>query len=290
MASEEAFKPLRKMRVYDLVASAGVNVDEWERDFRGTNPATNPKFCHNWSFVQPDALVVLCLWYDENEEKEGKIYQARNYRKRMSKGSVHSQGVRSRRAHLADTHIIKAYNEGLPLRIIVLEKRFTTSRHSRPGEARVARRELDPMPWAVTSYDAKTGACVLTRGATSTPSETVHIDEEILGFEGELRSAFVKHRRREQGARAAKLAAVLREKGRLLCEVENCGFDFSERYGRLGNEYAHVHHLDPLSAAPASGRRVDLKRLAIVCANCHAMIHRGGECRPLKGLIQPRTG
>ncbi|WP_422110022.1 hypothetical protein [Bradyrhizobium elkanii] len=41
----------------------------------------------------------------------------------------------------------------------------------------------------------------------------------------------------------------------------------------------------PLHKAPKEGRQVLLKDLAIVCANCHAMIHTGGQCRPLEGLI-----
>jgi 5-methylcytosine-specific restriction protein A len=41
----------------------------------------------------------------------------------------------------------------------------------------------------------------------------------------------------------------------------------------------------PLNKAPKEGRKIFLKDLAIVCANCHAMIHRNGECRPLEGLI-----
>ncbi|MBR1157582.1 HNH endonuclease [Bradyrhizobium elkanii] len=53
----------------------------------------------------------------------------------------------------------------------------------------------------------------------------------------------------------------------------------------LADNDAAVHHLIPLHKAPKEGRQVLLKDLAIVCANCHAMIHTGGQCRPLEGLI-----
>jgi hypothetical protein len=90
----------------------------------------------------------------------------------------------------------------------------------------------------------------------------------------------------EGRARRAKIATVLAKTGgRLVCEVENCGFDFKKRYGNLGEGYAQVHHLRPLSQSPTKGRDVSLDELAIVCANNHAMIHLGGECRPLTGLI-----
>jgi 5-methylcytosine-specific restriction protein A len=85
--------------------------------------------------------------------------------------------------------------------------------------------------------------------------------------------------------RRAKIAEALTKDGKLVCEVPSCKFDFKERYGPLGEGYAQVHHLIPLKKAPPEGRKIFLKDLAIVCANCHAMIHRNGDCRPLEGLI-----
>lgn len=120
------------------------------------------------------------------------------------------------------------------------------------------------------------------------PRET---DEELSAFEGKLRTFFVKHRERERRLRDAKIQAALRAgKGSLPCEVPGCGFDFLEVYGDLGAGYAQVHHKSPLGAAPGRGRRTDLDDLAIVCANCHAMIHRGGECRDLRDVRLLRAG
>src|SRR5260221_10524139 len=141
------------------------------------------------------------------------------------------------------------------------------------------------MSWAVPRYNMATGDCVVVRGALAT-SSTGEDDPEIEGFEGEQRRRYILHRRREAALRKKKIAAALYENnGVLKCEVPRCGFDFAVRYGTLGKEFAHVHHLKPLSDSPAEGRAVALKELAIVCANCHAMIHRGGQCRPLAELI-----
>ena len=109
--------------------------------------------------------------------------------------------------------------------------------------------------------------------------------EELVGLEGELRLRMSAHRRREGALRAAKLADGLRRgKGSLKCEVPGCGFDFSQAYGALGSGYAHVHHLRPL-AEYGGVAKTTLDDLAIICANCHAMVHRGGECRGLEDLI-----
>jgi predicted HNH restriction endonuclease len=106
-------------------------------------------------------------------------------------------------------------------------------------------------------------------------------------FEGEIRKRWVQHRSRENKFRAKKLAdAMRRDGGQLICEVPDCGFNFQNRYGELGAGYAEVHHKVPLSKAPSKGRTVRLSDLAVVCANCHRMIHRNGQCRPLDNLIR----
>lgn len=109
------------------------------------------------------------------------------------------------------------------------------------------------------------------------------------GLEGGWKVAMRRHRLREKRLRKRKILEVLRrENGRLRCEVPGCGFDFLAIYGELGREFAHVHHKNPLSDR-AGAEVTKLDDLAIVCANCHAMIHRGGRCRPLDGLIPSRT-
>ncbi len=111
-------------------------------------------------------------------------------------------------------------------------------------------------------------------------------DTELSAFEGITRSMFLTHRSRERALRHAKLADVKRRNldGRIRCAVAGCGFDFQERYGNVGADFAHVHHLRPLSES-LSPILTRLEDLAVVCANCHAMIHRGGECRPIETLI-----
>ena len=104
-------------------------------------------------------------------------------------------------------------------------------------------------------------------------------------MEGAERLALVRHRKREQVLREAKLFEAKKAgKGRLKCEVPGCGFDFETVYGALGRDYTQVHHLKPLGDRTKPSQ-TKLDDLAIVCANCHAMIHRGGKCRSLADLI-----
>src|SRR4051794_9718122 len=51
-----------------------------------------------------------------------------------------------------------------------------------------------------------------------------------------------------------------------------CGFDFGEFLSGLGRRVLQVHHRRQL-AATDSPRINGLKDLAVLCANCHAIIH-----------------
>jgi hypothetical protein len=66
-------------------------------------------------------------------------------------------------------------------------------------------------------------------------------------------------------------SAVLSRDGRLRCEV--CAFDFAETYGAHGEGYAEAHHCTPLASLTKS-TRFGIEDLALVCANCHRMLHR----------------
>jgi len=92
------------------------------------------------------------------------------------------------------------------------------------------------------------------------------------GEEGavEGRVLYRVHKTRERRKSADKKRAVMEATGRLECEA--CGFDFFATYGDRGHGFAECHHTLPLS----SGKRTTyLRDLAIVCANCHRMLHRG---------------
>jgi hypothetical protein len=52
----------------------------------------------------------------------------------------------------------------------------------------------------------------------------------------------------------------------------------------LGAGFAEVQHLRP-QAQMDRPVETTLNDLTVVCANCHRMIHLGGECREMTGLV-----
>lgn len=53
-----------------------------------------------------------------------------------------------------------------------------------------------------------------------------------------------------------------------------CNFNFYEFYGVRGKDYIEVHHLIPLSTLDEEFEINPVTDMAVVCSNCHRMIHR----------------
>lgn len=88
--------------------------------------------------------------------------------------------------------------------------------------------------------------------------------------EGRLLLRWHAARERNSNLRAAKIESVKRRFGVLACEV--CSFDFERFYGPRGAGYIECHHVVPLHMSGPTTTNLD--DLALVCANCHRMIHR----------------
>jgi predicted HNH restriction endonuclease len=73
-----------------------------------------------------------------------------------------------------------------------------------------------------------------------------------------------------------------RHNGRLPCKI--CTFDFIEAYGSIGAGFAEAHHITSLSEAPKAGRTVSIRDFALVCSNCHSMLHRGPDFPSIEAL------
>lgn len=77
------------------------------------------------------------------------------------------------------------------------------------------------------------------------------------------------YRERNRSLRKKKIDSVLASGGSLACEV--CEFDFAHTYGKRGQGYIECHHIEPLHIGGEKARSI--KELALLCSNCHRMIH-----------------
>lgn len=266
-------RPIAKPRVIDLVAEAGFDVTDWEQGSGGKERASsNPKYCYEWCFQQA-GMHIFNLWLENMDFSDDEVTYTSNFRDK-SQGET---GIRRTRTMRFDAAVRNAYVNGSNPRVIILDRP--------PGSrGRATARSLDASPWTVVDYDFDDGGFRMVRGIS--PVERVDGDVTEGAIEGRIKEYLCAHRSRERKLRTAKLEVHKSQNaGRLVCEVPNCGFDFAQTYGPLGADYAQVHHLWPLGKSLSEGRRTTLKDLIVICANCHAMVHRGGECRDFKTLI-----
>ena len=112
-------------------------------------------------------------------------------------------------------------------------------------------------------------------------SDVLNSDEEFI--EGRVLTRIHIYKERNTKAPIRKKQAVLKAYGHLACEV--CGFDFLAFYGNLGEGFAECHHKTPLAELRAD-TPTNLEDLAIVCANCHRMLHKVKPMLTIESLRQ----
>jgi 5-methylcytosine-specific restriction protein A len=95
--------------------------------------------------------------------------------------------------------------------------------------------------------------------------EALQLEETYI--EGKLQSVLVNKHERNPNLRAAAI-----EIHGTRCQV--CNFSFAETYGILGKDFIEVHHLYPVSSYQGEINVDPTKDMAVVCSNCHRMIHR----------------
>lgn len=97
-------------------------------------------------------------------------------------------------------------------------------------------------------------------------------DEETKSVkEGLVIYKLHKYRERDALINKKKKERSIKENGKLECEV--CGFDFYKFYDEIGKGFIECHHKKPLSEIE-SEVITSIEDLALVCSNCHRMLHR----------------
>jgi len=104
----------------------------------------------------------------------------------------------------------------------------------------------------------------------------INVNEEFL--EGQILVRLHRIRERNPLLVKRKIKSVLMARRNL--EREICGFNFENTYGLAGRGYIECHHKVPLATQSLSkSSRID--DLAIVCPNCHRIIHRGDKTKTI---------
>ncbi|HPS87279.1 MAG TPA: HNH endonuclease [Spirochaetota bacterium] len=102
------------------------------------------------------------------------------------------------------------------------------------------------------------------------------VTKDIDSINNENNESFVEGDKKEKlisfYERNPSLRAKAIEIHGLSCQV--CNFNFEESYGSLGENYIEVHHLTPMSSLVSEKEIDPEKDLAVLCSNCHRMIHR----------------
>ncbi|WP_343704060.1 HNH endonuclease [Chitinophaga sp.] len=118
---------------------------------------------------------------------------------------------------------------------------------------------------------------IITKPELRAEVATIEDDEEIQSDsvkEGSVLYKWHKSIERNRKITERKKKQAVRLFGRLACEV--CAFDFSHTYGPIGEGFIECHHRIPLALIKVE-RETKLEDLALVCSNCHRMLHRRPE-------------
>jgi len=106
----------------------------------------------------------------------------------------------------------------------------------------------------------------------------------------EGRRVWKQHLKIERSSKAAKEAKEMyrtAHSGRCPCEL--CKFDFSEKYGTIGEGFIEAHHKEPLHKLKSGQlRNTQASDFLMLCANCHRMVHRssfGGNLNKVRAVL-----
>ena len=140
--------------------------------------------------------------------------------------------------------------------IFTTKKKFLKSTYLNIGtHVHVRRPGISAIPGYVRVIDAPT------------PKTDVDI-HEVSASASEGRQRLITHLQHERSQ------TLIRKKKKhaasLNCEI--CGFSFVRTYGREAADYCEVHHVVPLAKAEKLVT-TRLEDLAILCANCHRVVH-----------------
>lgn len=126
--------------------------------------------------------------------------------------------------------------------------------------------------WAEPDRLARTAAAIRSNLDAITQGQAEESEDDVADApEGAVLTRTHRVRERNRKIVARKKAEALKANGNLSCE--GCGFDFATTYGERGEGFIECHHTVPVSKLKR-GQRTNLSDLALLCSNCHRIVHR----------------
>ena len=110
------------------------------------------------------------------------------------------------------------------------------------------------------------------KGYAPVLDKEMDLTEDDAGFP-EGKEKLRTHLQRERNPKVIREAKqrFKAKHGRLFCQ--SCGFDFKEIYGEVGTDYIEGHHTKAVSELSEDSLTM-IEDIALLCSNCHRMVHR----------------
>ena len=119
----------------------------------------------------------------------------------------------------------------------------------------------------LTFEETATELAVLATGMMLSLLNVVPVETDVTGYaDGQEKRILSSRYERNRLNRELCLQA-----NGYTCRI--CGFDFEQKYGKIGKHFTHVHHIEQLSLSEGAHIIDPLHDLIPVCPNCHAMLH-----------------
>ncbi|MGQ7830918.1 HNH endonuclease [Altererythrobacter sp. Z27] len=277
MSVLDEIRPSKKLLVFDLVEEAGLDMSDWIAS--SNNPSgvkANPKYCYEWSFVEPGQVVILNLWHESMIEENGTIIERGNFRADAERHrGPQGKAQWFQRGKKLDQALQTALRDNLPIRVII-----NSGERRKPSgtkASRVLARQLDPKPWTILEYDWSNGAHVLQRGIV----DRQYVDQ--FDIEQEQKSS--PEKREQSGSvfvRDPKVRDAVKRRSGGNCEY--CGdAGFVMESGAL---YLETHHIDPLG----EGGTDSVGNVIALCPKDHRMAHFSRDAATMRSRMKAIVG
>ncbi|MBZ9604262.1 HNH endonuclease [Phyllobacterium chamaecytisi] len=240
------------------------------KQFIQSHGASCKNWTWSWSFVNhDDRFVIFGVWEGEDTSKFRLVLH--------NDWEISAKGIKQPGYSQAVEHIRLVEDEGYALRTFSMRgvKRFPEQGDLSPSAIEDFTPELEnvrlvalPRAWYVAAevgmYD-------------TIPEVLEGVEEQEVFPEGAKTTVLVNAYERNREARNR----CLKHYG---CRCRVCDMHFGERYGELGANYIHVHHIVSISKIGKEYKVDPINDLIPVCPNCHAMLHRTSDTLSVDAL------